>query len=83
MFYAYIECLQNRQQPEYMPYVAILSYAIDLLSKFEKPIDQKTYLKTLQTVVNALLPPAILQTQAIETNILADVGRGLSSLGKL
>lgn len=81
-FYAYIECLVNRRQSEYMPYVSDIEYAIDLLSKFEKPIDQKTYLKTLQAAVNALLPPVILQTQAIETNILADVGRGLSSLGK-
>jgi hypothetical protein len=68
-FYAYIECLVNRNQSEYMLNVSDVEYAIDLLSKFEKPVDQKTYLKTLKSAVNALLPAVILQTQAIETNI--------------
>ncbi|MCM1959624.1 hypothetical protein NCZ17_09590 [Acinetobacter modestus] len=81
-FYAYIECLVNRNQSEYMLNVSDVEYAIDLLSKFEKPVDQKTYLKTLKSAVNALLPAVILQTQAVETNILADVGRSLNSLGK-
>ena len=68
VFYVYIACLVNRNQSEYMPNVSDVEYAIDLLSKFEKPVDQKTYLNILKSAVNALLPAVILQTQAIETN---------------
>ena len=81
-FYGYIDCLINRNQPDYRPHVSDVEYAIDLLCKYHKPIDQKTYTKTLQHAVSTLLPPEILKTRGTETNILANVGRGLNSLGK-
>ena len=80
-FYAYIDCLLKRQA-QYQAHVSDVEYAIDLLCKYRKPIDQKTYAKTLQQAVSHLLPTTILQTRGIETNILADVGRGLNLLGK-
>lgn len=81
-FYGYIDCLINRNQPDYRPHVSDVEYAIDLLCKYHKPIDQKTYTKTLQHAVSTLLPPEILKTRGTETNILANVGHGLNSLGK-
>lgn len=81
-FYGYINCLLNRNQAEYQPYVSDAAYAVDLLCKFEKLIKQKTYIKTLQRAVSLALPPMVLQTQVTETNILTDMGRGLNSLGK-
>ncbi|NIE96541.1 hypothetical protein F3J02_08620 [Acinetobacter sp. Tr-809] len=81
-FYAYIDCLLSRNQPEYQPQLSDIEYAIHLLIQYEKPIDPKNYNKTLLGAVSLLLPESILQTRSIESNILADVGRGLNSLGK-
>ncbi|MCH7335807.1 hypothetical protein [Acinetobacter sp. NIPH 2699] len=81
-FYAYIDCLLSRNQPDYQPHVSDVEYAIHLLCQYRKAIDQKSYLKTLHKAVSRLLPSVILQTRATETNILTDVGRGLNSLGK-
>lgn len=81
-FYGYIDCLLSRNQSEYQPQVSDVEFAIDLLFKYAKPIDQKTYVKLLQKAISLLLASAILKTRATETNILADVGRGLNSLGK-
>lgn len=81
-FYAYIDCLLSRNQPEYKLQVSDAEYAMHLLVHYQKPIDQKNYDKSLQRAVSQLLPESILKTRATETNILADVGRGLNSLGK-
>lgn len=81
-FYGYIECLLDRRQCEYKVHVSDVEYALDLLCKYDKPIDQKSYKKLLDRAITALLPQQLLQTRAIETNVLSDVGRGLNSLGK-
>lgn len=81
-FYGYIDCLLQRNQPVYKPQVSDVDYAVELLNQYRKPIDQKSHTRLLQRAVSLLLPPDILQTRATETNILADVGRGLNSLGK-
>lgn len=81
-FYAYIECLLNRNESEYKLHVSDAEYAMNLLIHYQKPIDQKNYNQILQRAASQLLPESILKTRAIETNILADVGRGLNSLGK-
>ena len=81
-FYGYIDCLLKRNQPEYKPQLSDVEYAVELLNQYGKVIDQKTHAMLLQRAVGLLLPANILQTRATETNILADVGRGLNSLGK-
>ncbi|RLZ10181.1 hypothetical protein EAH57_04120 [Acinetobacter sp. 2JN-4] len=81
-FYAYIDCLLHRNEPDYQPHVSDVEYAIALLCQYSKAIDQKTYSKILHNAVSTLLPREILQTRGSETNILMDVGRGLNSLGK-
>ena len=81
-FYGYIDCLLQRNQPVYKPQVSDVDYAVELLNQYRKPIDQKSHTRLLQRAVSLLLPPDILQTRATETNILADVGRGLNSMGK-
>ena len=81
-FYGYIDCLLKRNQPEYKPQLSDVEYAVELLNQSGKVIDQKTHAMLLQRAVGLLLPANILQTRATETNILADVGRGLNSLGK-
>lgn len=81
-FFAYIDCLLHRNQPNYQPDVSDAEYAIALLCQYRQAIDQKAYLKILHRAVSTLLPAAILQTRGSETNILMDVGRGLNSLGK-
>ncbi|RZF56890.1 hypothetical protein EXE30_01145 [Acinetobacter halotolerans] len=81
-FYAYIDCLLHRNQPNYQPDVSDAEYAIALLCQYRQAIDQKTYSKILHNAVSTLLPREILQTRGSETNILMDVGRGLNSLGK-
>ncbi len=81
-FYGYIDCLLQRNQPVYKPQVSDVDYAVELLNQYIKPIDQKSHTRLLRRAVSLLLPPDILQTRATETNILADVGRGLNSLGK-
>lgn len=81
-FFAYIDCLLHRDEPDYQPHVSDVEYAIALLCRYSKAIDQKAYLKILHRAVSTLLPAAILQTRGSETNILMDVGRGLNSLGK-
>lgn len=81
-FFGYIESLIHRDQLEYKPQISDVEYAIHLLIQYLKPIDQKAYAKLLQASVKSLLPESILKTRAVQTNILADVGRGLNSLGK-
>ena len=81
-FYGYIDCLLKRNQPEYKSHLSDVEYAVELLNQYGKVIDQKTHAMLLQRAVGLLLPANILQTRATETNILADVGRGLNSLGK-
>jgi len=81
-FFGYIESLIHRNQLEYKPQMSDVEYAIHLLIQYLKPIDQKAYAKLLQAGVKSLLPDSILKTRAVQTNILADVGRGLNSLGK-
>ena len=81
-FYGYIDCLLKRNQPEYKSHLSDVEYAVELLNQYGKVIDQKTHAMLLQRAVSLLLPANILQTRATETNILADVGRGLNSLGK-
>lgn len=80
-FFAYVNCLIQRQQ-QYRADVSDVAYAIDLLCRYKKPIDQKAYRKTIQNVVTAFLPPATLQSRAVETHVLADVGRSLNAIGK-
>ncbi|WP_109441006.1 hypothetical protein [Acinetobacter haemolyticus] len=80
-FFAYVNCLIQRQQ-EYRNDVGDVAYAIDLLCRYKKPIDQKAYRKTIQHAVTAFLPPATLQSRAVETHVLADVGRSLNAIGK-
>ncbi|MGN5764676.1 hypothetical protein ACNQO6_10015 [Acinetobacter calcoaceticus] len=81
-FYAYIECLLKRNQPEYQPQVSDIEYAIDLLVRYQKPIDQKAYRNILQQAVSRLLPKDILQSRATKTRMMADAGRSLNALGK-
>ncbi|ENU35183.1 MULTISPECIES: hypothetical protein [Acinetobacter] len=81
-FYGYIDCLLKRNQPEYKSHLSDVEYAVELLNQYGKVIDQKTHAMLLQRAVSLLLPANILQKRATETNILADVGRGLNSLGK-
>lgn len=81
-FYAYIACLLKRHQPEYRSQVSDAEYAIDLLARYQKPIDQKAYRNILQQAVSLLLPESILQTRATATTMVADVGRSLNTLGK-
>lgn len=81
-FYAYIECLLKRNQPEYQPQVSDIEYAIDLLVRYQKPIDQKAYRNILQQAVSLLLPESILHTRATATSVMADAGRSLNALGK-
>ena len=81
-FYGYIECLLNRNQPDYQPHVSDVEYAIHLLCKIEKPIDQYAHKQMLDQAVTTLLPTVILQTRGKETKLLADVGREINSLGK-
>lgn len=81
-FYAYIDCLLSRNQPEYQPQLSDVEYALHLLLHHLKPIDQKNQAQRLQRAVSLLLPESILRTRASNTNLLADMGRGLNSLGK-
>ena len=81
-FYSYIECLVHRNQSEYKKGISDVEHAIDLLCRFEKPIDQKSYNKILDQSISRLLPSAILESRSAETSVFADVGRGLNSLGK-
>ena len=81
-FYAYIQCLLKRNQPEYQSQVSDIEYAIDLLARYRKPIDQKAYRNILLQAVSLLLPESILQTRATATTMVADVGRSLNALGK-
>lgn len=81
-FYAYIECLLKRHQSEYQPQVSDIEYAIDLLVRYQKPIDQKAYRIILRQAVSLLLPESILDTRAIATSVMADAGRSLNALGK-
>lgn len=81
-FYAYIECLLKRNQPEYQPQVSDIEYAIDLLARYQKPIDQKAYRNILRQAVSLLLPESILDTRATATSVMADAGRSLNALGK-
>lgn len=81
-FYAYIQCLLKRNQPEYQSQVSDIEYAIDLLARYQKPIDQKAYRNILLQAVSLLLPESILQTRATATTMVADVGRSLNALGK-
>lgn len=81
-FYAYIECLLSRHQPEYKTNISDLEYAIDLLIKFKQPIDEKNYQNTLAQAITLALPASIVKTRAIETHLFTDMGRGLNLLGK-
>ncbi|MFW2152031.1 hypothetical protein [Acinetobacter gyllenbergii] len=81
-FYAYIDCLLSRNQPEYLSQLSDVEYALHLLLHHLKPIDQKNQAQRLQRAVSLLLPESILRTRASNTNLLADMGRGLNSLGK-
>ncbi|WP_445404238.1 hypothetical protein [Acinetobacter vivianii] len=81
-FYACIQCLLKRNQPEYQSQVSDIEYAIDLLARYQKPIDQKAYRNILLQAVSLLLPESILQTRATATTMVADVGRSLNALGK-
>ncbi|OEY96606.1 hypothetical protein BJD20_00870 [Acinetobacter proteolyticus] len=81
-FYAYIDCLLSRNHPEYQPRLSDVEYALYLLLHHLKPIDQKNQSQRLQRAVSLLLPESILRTRAANTNLLADMGRGLNSLGK-
>lgn len=81
-FYAYIECLLKRNQPEYRPRVSDVEYALDLLIRYQKPLDQKAYDRILQQAVDLILPEAILQTRATATSLVAELGRGLNTLGQ-
>ncbi|ENX33145.1 hypothetical protein F889_03080 [Acinetobacter colistiniresistens] len=81
-FYAYIDCLLSRNQPEYQPQLSDVEYALHLLLHHLKPIDQKNQNQRLQRAVSLLLPESILRTRAANTHLLADLGRGLNSLGK-
>lgn len=81
-FYAYIECLLKRHQPDYRPYVSDIEYALDLLIRYQKPIDQKAYRIILRQAVSLLLPESILDTRATATSVMADAGRSLNALGK-
>lgn len=71
-----------QRQQQYRADVSDVAYAIDLLCRYKKPIDQKAYRKTIQNAVTAFLPPATLQSRAVETHVLADVGRSLNAIGK-
>ncbi|ENX18194.1 hypothetical protein F895_00266 [Acinetobacter sp. CIP 64.2] len=81
-FYAYIDCLLSRNQPEYQPQLSDVEYALYLLLHHLKPIDQKNQNQRLQRAVSLLLPKSILQTRTSNPPLLADLGRGLNSLGK-
>ncbi|MFW1838972.1 hypothetical protein ACG9XS_10480 [Acinetobacter gyllenbergii] len=81
-FYAYIDCLLSRNQPEYLSQLSDVEYALHLLLHHLKPIDQKNQAQRLQRAVSLLLPESILRTRASNSNLLADMGRGLNSLGK-
>ncbi|MEN5172024.1 hypothetical protein ABE427_04720 [Acinetobacter higginsii] len=81
-FYAYIDCLLSRNQPECQPQLSDVEYALHLLLHHLKPIDQNNQTQRLQRAVSLLLPESILRTRASNSNLLADMGRGLNSLGK-